>query len=312
MLENFRLKVFRAVAEHLSFRKAGEVLYLTQPAVTQQIKTLEEELGTKLFERSASGVRLSQAGNLLLQYAGQLHEITQRAEDALSQLKGEAAGDLVLGALLKVGSKTAFLVTAGTAICGGSAIAAIAPVLDPDEDELAMSMGTVFTLNAVALFLFPLIGLALHLTQTQFGLWSALAIHDTSSVVGAAARFGPKALAVATVVKLMRALWIIPVALLTAWTRKTKARIRMPWFIVFFCLAAFVRASFRGMAPLFGAFVRAAHIGMALTLFLIGTGISAATVRRAGIRVMAQGVLLWILAAAVSLFAIHAGWIRIS
>jgi uncharacterized integral membrane protein (TIGR00698 family) len=168
---------------------------------------------------------------------------------------------LALGGLLKVRSKTAFLVAAGTAICGGSAIAAIAPVLDPDEEELAMSMGTVFTLNAVALLAFPLVGLALHLTQTQFGLWSALAIHDTSSVVGAAAKFGPKALAVATVVKLTRALWIIPIASLTAWSQRSKARIRMPWFIVFFCLAALMRTSFKGLAPVFGAFVHAAHRG---------------------------------------------------
>ena len=130
----------------------------------------------------------------------------------------------LLGRTLKVKSKVAFLITAGTAICGGSAIAAIAGVTDPDDDELAMSLGTIFTLNSVALLVFPAIGWALHLTQTQFGLWSALAIHDTSSVVGATAKFGPHALAVGTVVKLTRALWIVPVAGLTAFLNKSDAR----------------------------------------------------------------------------------------
>jgi uncharacterized integral membrane protein (TIGR00698 family) len=226
---------------------------------------------------------------------------------------------IALGKVFGVRSKAAFLIAAGTAICGGSAIAAIAPVLEPDAEELAMSMGTVFTLNSLALFLFPIIGLALRLTQTQFGLWSALAIHDTSSVVGAAAKFGPQALAIATVVKLTRALWIIPVALLTAWFSKSnsgnstpgkkKARVKIPWFILLFCVAALARTSFTGLAPVFTAFVHAAHSGLALTLFLIGTGISMNTVRQAGSRVIAQGVLLWIVVASASLFAIHAGWI---
>jgi uncharacterized integral membrane protein (TIGR00698 family) len=218
---------------------------------------------------------------------------------------------LLLGKLFKVRPKAAFLITAGTAICGGSAIAAIAPITNPDEEELAMSMGTVFTLNSVALFLFPAIGMAVHLTQTQFGLWSALAIHDTSSVVGAAAKFGTHALAVGTVVKLTRALWIVPVALVTALVSKSKARVRFPWFILLFCLAAVAKTWILSLAPLFAKINQAGHIGLALTLFLIGTGISMRTVRQAGVRVMAQGVLLWIMVATASLFAIHAGWIHL-
>jgi uncharacterized integral membrane protein (TIGR00698 family) len=218
---------------------------------------------------------------------------------------------LMLGKVFKVGSKAAFLITAGTAICGGSAIAAIAPITHPTEEELAMSLGTVFTLNSVALFLFPVIGAAFHLTQIQFGLWSALAIHDTSSVVGAAAKFGPGALAVGTVVKLTRALWIVPVALLTAFISKSKARIRFPWFILFFCFAAMAKTWFASLADLFAKLNQAGHIGMALTLFLIGSGISIRTVRQAGSGVMGQGVVLWIIVATASLLAIRTGWVHL-
>jgi uncharacterized integral membrane protein (TIGR00698 family) len=218
---------------------------------------------------------------------------------------------LYLGKVFQVKEKAAFLITAGTAICGGSAIAAIAPITNPDEEELAMSMGTVFTLNSVALLVFPVIGLAMHLTQTQFGLWSALAIHDTSSVVGAAAKFGPQALQVATVVKLTRALWIIPVALLTAVANKAKTRIKIPWFILFFCLAAVAKSWLPNLAPLFARLTSAGHLGLALTLFLIGSGISMRTIKQAGTRVMTQGILLWIVVATVSLLAVHSGWITL-
>src|SRR6202042_2756371 len=131
-------------------------------------------------------------------------------------------------------SKTAaFLITAGTAICGGSAIAAVAPIVQASDEEIAVSMGTVFILNSVALFIFPPIGSALHLSQEQFGLWSALAIHDTSSVVGATARYGAIALVVGTTIKLARALWIVPLAIGTAMVKKTKGQIQWPWFILF-------------------------------------------------------------------------------
>ncbi len=218
---------------------------------------------------------------------------------------------IVLGKMLKVQSKASFLITAGTAICGGSAIAAIAPITNPDEEELAMSLGTVFTLNSVALFLFPAIGLALHLTQTQFGLWAALAIHDTSSVIGAAAKFGSHALAVGTVVKLTRALWIVPVALITAFASKSKSRVSIPWFILFFCLAAAAKSLFTYWAPLFQTLNGISHVGLAVTLFLIGTGISLKTVRKAGARVMAQGILLWVIVATASLLAIRSGLVTL-
>jgi uncharacterized integral membrane protein (TIGR00698 family) len=220
------------------------------------------------------------------------------------------AAGLLLGRVFNVGAKAAFLISAGTAICGGSAIAALAPITKPDKHELATSIGTVFTLNALALFLFPAIGTAMHLSPEQFGLWSALAIHDTSSVLGAAAKFGPSALATATVVKLTRALWIFPVAVVAALAVKSNTRARFPWFILLFCLAALANGHVRGLAPVSTKFVEAGHIGLALALFLIGSSVTKGVIKQTGIRVITQGLVLWIVVAAGSLVAIRAGWIR--
>jgi len=222
---------------------------------------------------------------------------------------------LLLGAalayLLRVAKIQGFLISAGTAICGGSAIAALAPVTEASEEALAVSMGTVFVLNSVALFIFPVIGHALHLTQTQFGLWSALAIHDTSSVVGAAARYGAVALAIATTVKLARALWIIPVSLAAAVLRRSHARIYIPWFILFFCLAAVANTFLLRMHAESQALVRLGRLGLAVTLFLIGTGITRATLRQVGVRPLLQGILLWAVVGSASLFLILRGWIHL-
>ena len=222
---------------------------------------------------------------------------------------------LLLGAafayLLRVGKIQGFLISAGTAICGGSAIAALAPVTEASEEALAVSMGTVFVLNSVALFIFPAIGHALHLTQTQFGLWSALAIHDTSSVVGAAARYGAVALAIATTVKLARALWIIPVSLAAAVVRRSHARIYIPWFILFFCLAAVANTFLLRMHSESQALVRLGRLGLAVTLFLIGTGITRATLRQVGVRPLLQGILLWAVVGSASLLLILRGWIHL-
>jgi uncharacterized integral membrane protein (TIGR00698 family) len=218
---------------------------------------------------------------------------------------------LLLGRWLKVPGKAGFLITAGTAICGGSAIAAIAPITRPSREELGMSLGAVFTLNSVALFLFPLIGTALHLTQTQFGLWAALAIHDTSSVVGASAKFGAQALAIGTIVKLTRALWIIPVAMIVAWKVGNGKRVQVPWFILLFCVAAAANSYFSGMSTWFAGASKLGHNALAVTLFLIGTGISMETIRKAGSRVMLQAVLLWAVIGGGSLAAILGGWIQL-
>jgi uncharacterized integral membrane protein (TIGR00698 family) len=208
---------------------------------------------------------------------------------------------LMLGKFLRIGGNASYLITAGTAICGGSAIAAIGPILRADDEEMAVSLGTVFILNSIALLTFPPIGNVLHLTQSQFGLWAALAIHDTSSVVGAAAKYGAQALVVGTTVKLARALWIVPLALVTAAVKHSKTRVPLPWFILFFCLAAVVNT----YIPAFANFDRrafgAGRLGLTATLFLIGTGISVATLKSVGWRPLLQGVLLWIIVAAITL-----------
>ncbi len=216
-----------------------------------------------------------------------------------------------LGKVLAVKKRVSFLIAAGTAICGGSAIAAVAPIANATEEEIAVSLGTVFVLNSVALLAFPAIGHLLHLTQTQFGLWSALAIHDTSSVVGAAAKYGAVALAVGTTVKLARALWIVPMSLGTSVLNKSDARIQWPWFIVFFCLAAVANTYLPALRPAYAEMKHLGIIGLTVTLFLIGTGLSKETLREVGVRPLLQGILLWIVVATGSLALIRAGWIHL-
>ena len=224
---------------------------------------------------------------------------------------------LLLGKLLHIGGKASYLITAGTAICGGSAIAAIAPITNANEEEISVSMGTVFLLNSVALLLFPPIGHLLHLTQNQFGLWAALAIHDTSSVVGAAAAYGTQALAIGTTVKLARALWIVPVSLLTAaymarvvaqrnhTTGHHRSKLTFPWFILFFCVAAALATYLPSLHPTFAALNHLGKAGLTATLFLIGTSLSKKTLRHVGIRPLVQGIVLWIIVGTASLAAIY-------
>jgi uncharacterized integral membrane protein (TIGR00698 family) len=216
---------------------------------------------------------------------------------------------LALGKLLRVRGKSSFLITAGTAICGGSAIAAVGPIIEADEQEMAVSLGTVFILNSVALVIFPLIGWALHMTEPQFGLWAALAIHDTSSVVGAASKYGPAALVVGTTVKLARALWIVPLALVTAAVKRSRTRVKLPWFILFFCLAAVVNTYVPSASHLNKSFFTLGRFGLTATLFLIGTSISWAALKEVGWRPLAQGILLWMAVALTSLYFIRTGFI---
>jgi len=214
---------------------------------------------------------------------------------------------LLIGRILKVAKTASFLVTVGTAICGGSAIAAVAPIVQASDEEMAVSLGTVFILNSIALLVFPAVGWALHLTQEQFGLWSALGIHDTSSVVGATARYGALALVVGTTVKLARALWIVPLSLGTAAIKKTKGRIQWPWFMLFFCVAAVVNTYVPRAAYLSASLSTLGKLGLTATLFLIGTGISRATIKQVGLRSFLQGVLLWIVVGGLSLVLILRG-----
>jgi len=216
-----------------------------------------------------------------------------------------------LGALLNVKRKAAFLISAGTAICGGSAIAAVGPISHASDEEMAVSLGTVFVLNSIALLIFPPIGAALHMSQSQFGLWAALAIHDTSSVVGAAAKYGAVALAVGTTVKLARALWIVPVSVGTAVLKGGKAKIQWPWFIALFCLAAVCNTYLPAGLPAYGLLTKLAKIGLTVTLYLIGSGLSIATLKQVGHRPLLQGIALWLLISIGSLWLIRAGWIAL-
>ncbi|MFT3823848.1 MAG: putative sulfate exporter family transporter [Chitinophagaceae bacterium] len=218
-------------------------------------------------------------------------------------------GTLLLGAviasILKIERKTAYLISAGTAICGGSAIAAIAPVIRAEEKQISVALGTVFMLNAIALFIFPVIGHTLHLSDTQFGLWCAIAIHDTSSVTGAAARFGSHALEVATTVKLARALWIIPVSLLSGYFFKTtKGSVKVPWFIGLFVIAMLMNTYVPGIEKISSYIVAVAHAGLTLTLFLIGCGLSRVALLAVGWRPLLQGIVLWIVISMAALGAI--------
>ncbi len=206
-----------------------------------------------------------------------------------------------LGRLFKVKKTTAALIAFGTAICGGSAIAAMSPVLKAEDDEIAVSLATVFTLNAVALLLFPFIGHQLHLSQELFGTWAGMAIHDTSSVVGAASVYGSQALAVGTTVKLSRALWITPFVLIVAWRNRAAGKGAMPWFILGFIAAAAISSLLPQFMETWHLLAGVARQLLVVTLFLIGAGLSRDLLRRVGARPLFQGVLLWLIVACLTL-----------
>jgi uncharacterized integral membrane protein (TIGR00698 family) len=258
---------------------------------------------------------LLQASVVCLGFGMNLHEVVHAGRSgfvytAMSITAAMLLG-LGLGYLIHVGKKSSFLISAGTAICGGSAIAAVGPIAGASEEEMAVSLGAVFILNSVALFLFPLIGFALHMSQAQFGLWSALAIHDTSSVVGATEKYGATALAIGTTVKLARALWIVPLSFATALLLKSKARVQWPWFIVLFCLAALLNTAIPNLGGAFAILSRLGRIGLTVTLFLIGTGLSMETLKTVGIRPLLQGLTLWIVVGTSTLCLILLNWIHV-
>lgn len=211
----------------------------------------------------------------------------------------------LLGKWLKIEKKTSYLISNGTAICGGSAIAAISPVIKAEEKQISVALGCVFILNSIALFIFPVIGHYFNLSQTQFGLWCAIAIHDTSSVVGAASKYGAHALEVATTVKLARALWIIPVAFLSTFLFKNKSKkIAIPYFIGLFILAMIANTYFPAVKLISPYMVNIAKAGLTLTLFLIGSGLSRQVLVSVGFKPLVQGVALWILISVSALYAV--------
>lgn len=203
----------------------------------------------------------------------------------------------ILARLLKVDSKIGTLISAGTAICGGSAIAAVAPVLNAKNFQISFSLVVIFILNAIALVIFPILGHYFNLSQETFGTWAAIAIHDTSSVVGAGATYGTRALEVATTVKLIRALWIIPLSTFIAFMQKDKSagKVKIPWFIGLFIISIIIAWIFPQGAATYAHFNWMGKRGMVIALFLIGSNISFAEVKKAGVRSFVLGISLWLL-----------------
>ncbi len=218
---------------------------------------------------------------------------------------GVMALGVLLGYYMHINRKTAYLISSGTAICGGSAIAAVGPVVKADENEMAVSLGVIFILNSIALFIFPPLGHMLDMTPQQFGTWAAIAIHDTSSVVGAGEVYGEEALQVATLIKLTRALWIIPLALVTMFIFRDKSsKISIPWFIFLFVIAMVVNTYVALPDWFVSSMVWIAKRGMVVTLFLIGASLSLESIKNVGIKPLLQAVALWIVISISSLFVV--------
>jgi uncharacterized integral membrane protein (TIGR00698 family) len=290
--------------------------YVSPPIALALGLILAFTLGNPFPSETKKATKYSlQASVVLLGFGMNLSSVVKAGRDGvlftIATIFGTLFLGLLIGKLFNINKKISALISSGTAICGGSAIAAVAPAIDADADEISVSLGTVFILNSIALFVFPFIGHALNLTENQFGVWSAIAIHDTSSVVGAAARYGDEALKIATTVKLARALWIAPIALVFAYLYRSKnsdkkTKIAVPWFIFLFLLATVVRTYTPPEVPpsVFESIVNLAKAGLTVTLFLIGASLSLETLRKVGAKPLVQGVILWIVISIVSLWAV--------
>jgi uncharacterized integral membrane protein (TIGR00698 family) len=291
-------------------------LFISPPIALALGLILAFTIGNPYAEQSKKTTKyLLQFSVVLLGFGMNLENVIKAGKDGILFTIATIFGTLFLGyfvgKLLKINEKTSALISSGTAICGGSAIAAVAPAINADSEETSVSLGTIFILNSIALFVFPLIGHSLNLTENQFGIWAAIAIHDTSSVVGASAKYGNEALQIATTVKLARALWIAPIALVFAYLYRSKdgenkSKVAVPWFIFLFLLATV----FRTYAPsaiipsLFDSLVNLAKTGLTVTLFLIGASLSRETLKKVGIRPMLQGIILWFVISIAALLAV--------
>lgn len=259
---------------------------------------------------------LLQAAVVGLGFGMNLHESLAAGKDGIIFTIVSVTGVMVIGysigRMMGILPKLSYLISAGTAICGGSAIAAVSPVVKADDNETSISLAVIFTLNAIALFIFPPIGEMLGLTQNQFGLWAAIAIHDTSSVVGAASIYGEEALRVATTVKLTRALWIIPLSIVSIFIfarqnrnqEGEKTKINIPWFIFLFILAMVINTYISLPEGLLEVIKVASHKALSVTLFLIGCGLSVASIKKVGFKPVLLGVILWIIISVVTLFVV--------
>ena len=252
---------------------------------------------------------LLQVAVVCLGFNMNLQESLQSGADGMMFTIVSVVGVMVLGSLigywLHLNRKTSYLISSGTAICGGSAIAAVGPVLKADSNEMAVSLGVIFILNSVALFVFPPIGHLLDMSQTQFGTWAAIAIHDTSSVVGAGESYGEVALKTATLIKLTRALWIIPLAFVTMFIFRDKSgKVSIPWFIFIFVGAMLVNTYVALPAWFVESMVWVAKRGMVVTLFMIGASLSVSMIKSVGVKPLVLAVLLWIIISVSSLFVV--------
>lgn len=298
--------------------KAGFILALAlcaTPYVSAPIALVGGFLFTLFFGHPFAKLN-HKATNILLKasvvglgFGMNVHSALQVGREGLGLTIGSITLVLTLGYFvggwLKMPRKSSHLVASGTAICGGSAIAAVAPAVNASEKEMSVSLGVVFLLNAIALVLFPFVGHLLGLSQHQFGLWSAIAIHDTSSVVGAASAYGDEALQVATTVKLARALWIIPVSLLSAILFRSKGKkISIPWFIFYFILAMLANSYIPFVSTFGPAVTSISKTALVVTLFLIGAGLSVEKIRSVGWKPLILGIILWVVVSVLSLLVI--------
>ena len=257
----------------------------------QAYPAFNKKVSKKLLQYSVVG----------LGFGMNLHASLASGKEGMMFTIVSVVGTMVMGMLigrklLKMNRDTSYLISSGTAICGGSAIAAVGPVIKAKDSDMSVALATIFVLNAIALFVFPVLGQWLGLTQQEFGTWAAIAIHDTSSVVGAGAAYGEEALQVATTIKLTRALWIIPLALVTSFIFKSEGKkVSIPWFILWFIVAILINTYLLDTVPQVGKAISGlARKGLIITMFFIGASLSTNVLKAVGVKPLVQGVLLWL------------------
>ena len=257
----------------------------------QAYPAFNKKVSKKLLQYSVVG----------LGFGMNLHASLASGKEGMMFTIVSVVGTMVMGMLigrklLKMNRDTSYLISSGTAICGGSAIAAVGPVIKAKDSDMSVALATIFVLNAIALFVFPVLGQWLGLTQQEFGTWAAIAIHDTSSVVGAGAAYGEEALQVATTIKLTRALWIIPLALVTSFIFKSEGKkVSIPWFILWFIVAILINTYLLDAVPQVGKAISGlARKGLIITMFFIGASLSTNVLKAVGVKPLVQGVLLWL------------------
>ena len=255
----------------------------------QAYPAFNKKVSKKLLQYSVVG----------LGFGMNLHASLASGKEGMMFTIVSVVGTMVMGMLigrklLKMNRDTSYLISSGTAICGGSAIAAVGPVIKAKDSDMSVALATIFVLNAIALFVFPVLGQWLGLTQQEFGTWAAIAIHDTSSVVGAGAAYGEEALQVATTIKLTRALWIIPLALVTSFIFKSEGKkVSIPWFILWFIVAILINTYLLDAVPQVGKAISGlARKGLIITMFFIGASLSTNVLKAVGLKPLVQGVLL--------------------